>query len=95
MVIGIGAITLRLHGCHSLKEKRGVIKSTIKRIRNGFNVSIAEVDFNDSLGQAEIGFALVGNDRRVINSKMDKLLVFAESLHLAEVIETKMEIINI
>lgn len=95
MVIGIGAITLRLHGCHSLKEKRGIIKSTIQRIRNGFNVSIAEVNFNDSLAQAEIGFALVGNDRRVINSKMDKLFAFAESLHLAEIIETKMEIINI
>jgi len=95
MVIGIGAITLRLHGCHSLKEKRGIIKSTIQRIQNEFNVSIAEVNFNDSLAKAEIGFALVGNDRRILNAKMDKLIAFTENMHLAELTETKMEIINI
>ncbi len=95
MVIGFGAITLRLHNCRSLKEKRGIIKSVTRRVQNGFNASIAEVDFNDSLTQAEIGFAFVGNNRRTINSKMDKLVSFTESLHLAELIDTKMEIINI
>ncbi len=95
MVIGFGTITLRIHDCRSLKEKRGIIKSTIQRIRNGFNASIAEVNYNDALTQAEIGFALVGNDARIINSKMDKLISFTENLHLAEMIDTKMEIINI
>jgi hypothetical protein len=95
MVIGLGRITLRLHNCRSLKEKRGIIKSTVQRIRNGFNASIAEVEANDSLTVAVIGFALVGNDRRMINSKMDKLIRFTEDLHLAELIETKMEILHI
>ncbi len=95
MVIGYGTITFRLHNCSSLKEKRGIIKSTIQRLRNGFNASIAEVEYNDSLSQAEIGFALVGNDRRMINAKMDKLIVFTENLHLAELIDTKMEMIHI
>ncbi len=95
MVIGSGVITLRLHDCRSLKEKRRIIKSLIQRLRNGFNASIAEVRLNDSLTGAEIGFAMVGNDRRMINSKMDKLIVFAENMYLAELIDTKMEIINI
>lgn len=95
MVIGSGVITLRLHDCRSLKEKRRIIKSLIQRLRNGFNTSIAEVRLNDSLTGAEIGFAMVGNDRRMINSKMDKLIVFAENMYLAELIDTKMEIINI
>ena len=95
MVIGFGAITLRLHDCRSLKEKRGIIKSTIQRLRNGFNASIAEVQYNDSLTRAEIGFALVGNDRRTINAKMDKLIDFTENMHLAELIDTKMEIIHL
>ena len=95
MVIGVGVITLRLHDCRSLKVKRGIIKSLIQRIRNGFNASIAEVNLNDSLTRAEIGFAMVGNDRRMINSKMDKLIDFTEKLYLAELIETKMEIINL
>lgn len=95
MVIGSGVITLRLHDCRSLKEKRGIIKSLIQRLQNGFNASIAEISLNDSLTQAEIGFAMVGNDRRMINSKMDKLIAFTENLYLAELIDTKMEIINV
>lgn len=95
MVIGIGIITLRLHDCRSLKAKRGVLKSLIQRIQNGFNASIAEVSLNDSLVEAQIGFAMVGNDRRMINSKMDKLIDFTEKLYLAELIETKIEIMNI
>ena len=95
MVIGVGVITFRLHDCRSLKAKRGIIKSLIQRLQNGFNASIAEVNLNDSLTQAEIGFAMVGNDRRMINSKMDKLIDFTEKLYLAELIETKMEIINL
>jgi uncharacterized protein YlxP (DUF503 family) len=42
-----------------------------------------------------IGFALVGNDRVVINSKIDKIFNLVEELNLAEVIGTEMEIINI
>ncbi|HMA84903.1 MAG TPA: DUF503 domain-containing protein [Desulfosalsimonadaceae bacterium] len=95
MVIGVGVITLGLHDCRSLKAKRGIIKSLVHRLRNGFNASIAEVNLNDSLTRAEVGFAMVGNDRRTINSKMDKLIDFTENLYLAELIETKMEIINI
>ncbi len=95
MVIGVGVITLRLHDCRSLKAKRGIIKSVIHRLQNGFNASIAEVSLNDSLTDAQIGFAMVGNDRRMINSKMDKLIDFTEKLYLAELIETKIEIMNI
>ncbi|MEZ4604012.1 MAG: DUF503 domain-containing protein [Desulfobacterales bacterium] len=45
MVIGIGKITFRLSFCHSLKEKRKVVKAIIRRTRNTFNVSMAEVGF--------------------------------------------------
>jgi len=92
MVIGYGIIVFRLEGCFSLKEKRSVVKSMIARIQNQFNISIAEVGANDNHGRAEIGFALVGNDQRVINSKMDKVINLAEDMHLAKVIDTDMEI---
>jgi hypothetical protein len=95
MVVGYGIIVFRLEGCFSLKEKRSVVKSIVSRIQNQFNISIAEVGANDIHGRAEIGFAMVGNDQRVINSKMDKVLNMAEELHLAEVIDTEMEIMVI
>jgi hypothetical protein len=95
MVIGIGMITFRLHECRSLKEKRKIIKAIIARLRNNFNASISEVGLNDVYQRSEIGFSIVGNDRQVVNAKIDKLFNMAEELRLAEIIDTEMEIINI
>ncbi len=95
MVVGLGIITFRLHDCRSLKGKRKVVKSIISRLRNNFNVSVAEVGANDIYQRAEIGFALVGNNRQVINSKIDKIFNLADELGLAEIIDTEMEIINL
>ncbi|NQT70000.1 MAG: DUF503 domain-containing protein [Desulfobacteraceae bacterium] len=95
MVVGLGIITFRLHDCRSLKGKRKVVKSIISRLRNNFNVSAAEVGANDIYQRAEIGFALVGNNRKVINAKIDKIFNLAEELGLAEIIDTEMEIINL
>jgi uncharacterized protein YlxP (DUF503 family) len=95
MVAGLGSITFRLHDCHSLKGKRKIVKSIISRLRNNFNVSVAEVESNDIYQKAVIGFALVGNDRKVINSKIDKLINLADELNLAEIIDSEMEIINL
>ena len=95
MVVGIGSITFRLHDCHSLKGKRGVVRSIVSRLRNAFNASVAEVGSNDVHQRAEIGFSMVGNNRQVINSKMDKMVNMAEDLGLAELIDTEFEIINL
>lgn len=95
MVVGIGIITFRLHDCRSLKGKRKIVKSIIARIRNQFNASVAEIGANDVYHQAEIGISLVGNDRQTINSKLDKIFNMADSLGLAEMIDTELEIINI
>jgi uncharacterized protein YlxP (DUF503 family) len=95
MVVGIGIITFRLHECRSLKSKRKIVKSIVHQVRNKFNVSIAEVGSNDIYQRADIGFSLVGNNRRVLNSKMDKMLNMIDALGLAEVIDTELELINI
>ena len=95
MVIGFGIITFRLHDCHSLKSKRKIIKSIINQLRNHFNASFDEVGSNDVHQRAEIGFSLVGNNKSLVNSKMDKLINLAEALGLAEMIDTEMEIINL
>lgn len=95
MVVGIGIITLRLHDCRSLKGKRRIVKSMINRIRNHFNVSMAEVDFNDVYHKAVLGFTVVGNSGPVLNSKMDKIFNLAEDLNLAEIIDTEMELIHL
>jgi hypothetical protein len=93
MVVGVGLITLRLHECHSLKEKRRIVKTVIARLRNNFNASVAEVADNDVHQRAVIGFSLIGNDQGLINSKIDKMFNLADELGLAEVVDTEMELI--
>jgi uncharacterized protein YlxP (DUF503 family) len=95
MVIGIGTIVLRLPGNTSLKGKRRVVKSIVSRLQNTFNASVAEVGANNVHQRAEIGLAFVGNDRRVINSKLDKALNLVETMQLAEIVDTDMEIMNL
>ena len=95
MVVGLGVIKFRLHGVRSLKEKRKIVKSVIARLRNNFNISVAEVGSNDVYQRSEIGFALVGNDKRVINAKIDKVFNLTDDLGLAEIIDTEMEFIHL
>lgn len=95
MVVGIGRIVYRIHDCRSLKGKRKVVKAIVARLRNQFNASVAEVGANDIHQRAEIGFSMVGNDRAVINSKIDKFFNMAEDLGLAEVVDMEMEIISL
>jgi len=95
MVVGLGTLTLRLHECRSLKAKRKIVKSMIGRIRSHFNLSVAEVDDNDRHGRAVIGFAMVGNDVALINSKLDKLINFADALGMAEIIDQDTEIFTV
>jgi uncharacterized protein len=95
MVVGVGRVVYRIHDCRSLKGKRKIVKAIIMRLRNHFNASVAEVGANDNHQRAEIGFCMVGNNRAVINSKMDKLFNMAEDLGLAETIDMEMEIISL
>ena len=95
MVVGTGTIVLRLHGNNSLKGKRKIVKSIVCRLQNSFNASVAEIGANNNHQRAEIGLAFVGNNRQVINSKLDKAFNLVETLHLAEIIDTDMEIVNL
>ena len=93
-MIGLGRIVYRIHDCRSLKGKRKVVKAIIARLRNRFKASVAEVGATEVYQRAEIGFSMVGNDRALINSKVDKFFNQAEDIGLAEVIDSEMEIFN-
>lgn len=94
MVVGIARIELYLHGCQSLKAKRRIVKTVVSRVRNTFNASVAEVALNDAHTRAVIGIAMTGNDRTVINSKLDKSVNLVEDLGLAEVTDATLELFN-
>ncbi len=93
MTVGIARVTFRLHGNQSLKEKRRVVKSLVEKSRHRFNVSVAEVADQDLLQKATIGIAVVGNDGRVLNSLLDRIVDFLEALNLAELVDHELELI--
>jgi uncharacterized protein YlxP (DUF503 family) len=61
----IGVLTLEIHveHSHSLKEKRHVVKSLKDRLRERFNVSVAEIDHLDSWQNSVVAAVTVSNDR--------------------------------
>ena len=95
MRVGISQITLRLPGCHSLKEKRQVIKSLMARVRNQFEVAIAEVDEQDSWHTAILGVSCVSNSSQHIDSVLAHVQRYIEETRPdVIVVDTQMEIMN-
>mgnify|MGYP000851694025 CR=1 FL=1 len=95
MVVGTAVIDLFIVESRSLKEKRGVLRRIISRVRNTFNVSVAEVDSQDHWKRAVIGFAVVGNETPFVQSVTDKICAFIEELGIAEVVHVRTELIRI
>jgi len=58
---------------HSLKEKRGIVKSILGRGRNRFNVACAEVDRQDNSGVAVLGFVTVSPDKNISRRTLEKV----------------------
>jgi len=95
MVIGVCQLDFRIPENQSLKGKRHVMRKMIDRVRHQFNVAISEVGDNDLWQRGQIGICTVGNDRRHINSSLDKVIDFIEKMNLVEMVRTEMEIITV
>lgn len=95
MIVGAALIELHVHGSQSLKAKRGVVKSITGRVRNRFNVSIAEVGGQDTWQRCVLGVSTCGSDPKKIRKVLDRVIDFVEGLHLAELRETDIEILTL
>jgi uncharacterized protein YlxP (DUF503 family) len=95
MVVGALKIVLVIHDNRSLKGKRKVVRSIVDRIKHRFNVAIAEVGANDLWQRIEIGVCTIGNDRRHVDASLTNVLSFVESLQLAQIVDSQLEILNV
>ena len=96
MNVGVCKITFRLPENLSLKGKRQVLKSITTRVRNKFNVSVAEVDNNDRWQLAAIGVCCVSNDKRYTNEVLSKVVDFmVNSRFEVEILDYEIEILPI
>jgi uncharacterized protein YlxP (DUF503 family) len=78
MVIGSCTIELYLPTAHSLKNKRGILKSAISRIGREFNVSIAEVDHQDVWQSTLLGVVTVSNDATHAHQTLTRVVQWIE-----------------
>lgn len=92
--IFIMEITLRASWVHSLKEKRMVLKSIMQKLKNKFNISVAEVDMQDTHQTLVIGISGVCTSNAQVDSTMENILSFIECNTDAELINIEKEIIQ-
>ena len=70
MPIAYLTIELRIEAAHSLKDKRQVLRSIKDRLRNSFNISIAEVDVTDLWQRATLGVVSISASRDYLEGMM-------------------------
>ena len=96
MHVGVARVALHLAENSSLKGKRMVVKSVAQRVRNRFNVAVAEVDTQDAWEVITLGIVCVSDDRRHANEMLSKVVDFIESERLdAEVGAVEFELIAV
>ncbi len=94
MVVGVLRLELRLAENHSLKGKRSVVRAIKARVRNKFNVSIAECDDHDLWQRITLGVSQVGTDQAHVDACLREVVGFVEDLRLAEVGEERVEFLH-
>lgn len=96
MVIGTALASYHLPNVHSLKEKRGVVRSLIARVRARFDISIAEVEEQNLWQRATLGIAYVTSDTRHADEVIGKVGDFlAGASPEAELLGIETEIVHV
>jgi len=96
MNVGVARVSLRLPENMSLKGKRQVLKSITSRVRNKFDVAVAEVGDNDAWQLATVGICCLSNNKRHTNQVLSRVVAFIESARFeAEILDYEIEIIDV
>jgi uncharacterized protein YlxP (DUF503 family) len=82
MVVGVCTLELSMPGTASLKDKRQIVKSLIARLRNEFNISVAEVGAQDQWQWAVIGVTCVSGDRDYAQGLLSRVVSWVENSRL-------------
>jgi len=80
-------ITLLIFDSYSLKEKRSVVKSILRRTENRHHLAAAEVADMDLHNKAVLGFGIVGNDRSLCRRRMEAALKEIEENYEVEILD--------
>lgn len=90
MFVGSLRVRLLIRESRSLKDKRQVVRSIKDRLRNGFNVSVAEVDALDNRQLAVLGFAMVSNEAGHVKAELEKIANALRAHPVAEFLDCEL-----
>lgn len=94
MVVGVLRLDLVLHAPLSLKEKRGLVKKLVARLRNRYPVSCAETEYHDLWQRAGFAVAMVAMDEADIQKVFTLIEEDLQKDGLAEMVDRDCEILH-
>jgi uncharacterized protein len=92
MLIGTLRVRLLVREARTLKDKRQVVSSIKDRLRNGFNVSVAEVDGLDHRQLAVLGLAMVSNETQHLRKALSQIVEALRSHPVAELVDYEIDV---
>jgi uncharacterized protein YlxP (DUF503 family) len=92
MIIGTLRIRLLLREARTLKDKRQVLHSIKDRLRQSFNVSVAEIEANDNRQMIILGMAMVGNAAHPIKKTLGEIVDALKAHPIAEFLDFELEV---
>ena len=93
MLVGLCTVALYIPDGHSLKAKRQVLLSLKDRLRDKFNVSIAEVGDQDLWQKAVLGMACVANEGAYVNKVLDQAINVIRAVPTIELVQFRIEML--
>lgn len=94
MHVGVCRLTLLASHCHSLKEKRAVLRKLKDRVEAHYRVRLGEVGGQDTWQRVVLGFAVVGSERQGVEALLDEIVRFVNRTGLAQVMSDEREVLS-
>jgi uncharacterized protein len=91
MIVGLAVCECIIYDAHSLKEKRAVLQRILSRLKQKFNVSVSEVDYQDMWQRTKIAITAVTSNRVMTELELQNALKLIDSFPEIERTITRIE----
>jgi len=92
MIVGTLEVRLLIREARTLKDKRQVLQSIKDRLKNNFNVSVAEVEAQDNRQLAVLGLAMVSNEGGHVRNALEQVVAALRVHPVAELLSFEIEV---
>jgi Uncharacterized protein conserved in bacteria len=79
MIVGLVQCDCQLYDARSLKDKRSVILSILRKATNNHNLSASETGYQDKWQRAELAFVSVGTAKASVEKELNRALAYIDN----------------